>query len=52
MADLGKLKALYEGELAEIDKKISENTGNFILTQEMLSPITSEVKRIRGEIVE
>jgi hypothetical protein len=51
IAELNILRILYEGDLAEIEKKISENTGNFILTQDMLLDITTEVKRIRTDIV-
>lgn len=51
LEELRILKLLYDGDLAEIDKKISENTGDFILTQDMLLDITIEIKRIRAEIV-
>ena len=52
MSELNILKLLYDGDLADVEKKISENTGSFVLTQDMLLDITTEVKRIRGEIVE
>ena len=52
MSELNILKLLYDGDLADVEKKISENTGDFVLTQDMLLDITTEVKRIRGEIVE
>jgi predicted Zn-dependent protease with MMP-like domain len=51
IAELNILRILYEGDLAEVEKKISENTGDFILTQDMLLDITTEVKRIRTDIV-
>ncbi|MBV6639505.1 MAG: hypothetical protein KI791_02255 [Cyclobacteriaceae bacterium] len=51
MEELKILKLLYDGDLAEVEKKIAENTGDFILTQDMLLDITIEVKRIRSEIV-
>ncbi|XOV94683.1 MAG: hypothetical protein ACFHWX_08255 [Bacteroidota bacterium] len=49
--ELNTLKLLYDGDLAEIEKKIMDNTGDFILTQDMLLDITIEVKRIRSKIV-
>ncbi|MEQ8548573.1 MAG: hypothetical protein RIC03_11725 [Cyclobacteriaceae bacterium] len=52
IAELNILRILYEGDLAEVEKQISENTGNFVLTQDMLLDITTEVKRIRTDIVE
>ncbi len=51
LTELNTLKELYDGDLAEIEKKISENTGDFILTQDMLADITNEIKRIRSEII-
>ncbi|RED97940.1 hypothetical protein [Marinoscillum furvescens] len=52
IAELNILRILYDGDLAEIEEKISENTGNFVLTQDMLLDITKEVKRVRRDIVE
>jgi len=52
IAELNILRILYEGDLAEVEKKISENTGGFMLTQGMLLDITTEVKRIRTDIVD
>ena len=51
ITELNILKLLYDGDLAEIQQKISENTGDFMLTQDMLLDITTEVKRVRGDIV-
>ncbi len=51
-ADLNALKALYEGNLSDIEKQIAENTGNFMLTQDMLTDLNKEVTRIRTEIVQ
>ncbi len=51
ITELNILKLLYEGDLADIQQKISENTGNFMLTQDMLLDVTTEVKRIRADIV-
>lgn len=51
IAELSILRILYDGDLAEIEKKIASNTGDFVLTQDMLIDITTEVKRIRQDIV-
>lgn len=51
-SDFGSLKAIYEGELSEIEQKIAENTGNFMLTQDMLQSVNNEVTRIRTDIVQ
>ncbi|MFY0606935.1 MAG: hypothetical protein JXR10_09475 [Cyclobacteriaceae bacterium] len=52
ITELNILRIFYEGDLAEIQEKISNNTGDFILTQDMLIDITTEVKRVRGDIVD
>ncbi|MEP4532502.1 MAG: hypothetical protein ABJ004_05405 [Cyclobacteriaceae bacterium] len=52
ITELNILRLLYDGDLADIEENIKNNTGNFIVTQEMLIDITTEVKRIRKDIVE
>lgn len=52
ITELNILKILYDGDLAEIEEKIASNEGDFVLTQDMLADITTEVKRIRGDIVD
>ena len=52
ISELEVLRVLYETDLAEVDKKIAENTGDFMLTESDLSGIRTEVKRIRTDIVE
>ncbi len=52
ITELNILKIYYDGDLAEIQEKISQNTGGFVLTQDMLIDITTEVKRVRKDIVE
>lgn len=52
ITEMNILKLLYDGDLADIEKKIASNTGDFILTQDMLVDVTTEVKRIRKDIVE
>lgn len=51
-ADLEKVKAIYDGELAEVEKSISENTGSFMLSTKVLDNMAKEVNRIRTSIVE
>ncbi|MEO9868940.1 hypothetical protein [Ekhidna sp.] len=50
-AELEKVKAIYDGELAEVEKQISENTGSFVLKANTLDNLASEVSRIRASIV-
>ena len=49
--NLAGIKAIYEGELAEVSKQISENTGDLVLTPDVLSNLNDEVAAIRTEIV-
>ena len=50
--ELAKVKAIYDGELAEIEKQIAENTGDFVLKPSALNNLANEVRRIRASIVE
>ncbi|MEQ8907147.1 hypothetical protein [Ekhidna sp.] len=52
IAELEKVKAIYDGELAEVEKQISENTGGFVLKPSTLDNLSAEVNRIRGSIIE
>lgn len=52
IADLEKVKAIYEGELAEVEKNIAENTGDYKLSTAVLNNISNEVSRIRTAIVQ
>ncbi|MFY0600735.1 MAG: hypothetical protein JXR03_13765 [Cyclobacteriaceae bacterium] len=52
ITELNILRLLYDGDLAEIEEKIKSNTGSFVVTQEMLIDITTEVKRVRKDIIE
>lgn len=52
VAELGKVKAIYDGELAEVEKKIAENTGDFSLKPSTLDNLAAEVSRIRASIVQ
>ena len=51
IAELNILRILYEDELLEIDDMIANNKGNFILSKDMLGSITTEIKRIRAEMI-
>ncbi|MEM9896915.1 MAG: hypothetical protein AAF789_11135 [Bacteroidota bacterium] len=52
IAKLEKIKAIYDGELAEVEKQIAENTGDFVLLPSTLDNLASEVGRIRASIIE
>ncbi|MEM7297494.1 MAG: hypothetical protein AAF391_04425 [Bacteroidota bacterium] len=52
LQELGKVKAIYDGELAEVEKQISENTGGFVLKPSTLDNLASEVYRIRSSIID
>lgn len=52
ITELNILRILYDGDLADIQAKISSNTGDFVLTQDMLIDITTEVQRVRKDIIE
>lgn len=52
IAELEKVKAIYDGELAEVEKQIAENTGGFVLKPSTLDNLAAEVGRIRSSIVE
>lgn len=52
MSELEKVKAIYDGELAEVEKQIAENTGGFVLQPSTLDNLSAEVSRIRASIVE
>lgn len=52
IADLEKVKAIYDGELAAVEKSIAENTGGFTLSTAVLDNMAAEVSRIRASIVQ
>ncbi len=52
IAELEKVKAIYDGELAEVEQKIAENTGDFVLSPSTLDNLSAEVTRIRSSIIE
>ncbi len=51
ISQMGILKITYESELADVEKQISENQGEFTIDPVMLRTITEEVKKMRTEIV-
>ncbi|MFK7951396.1 MAG: hypothetical protein AB8B73_01015 [Ekhidna sp.] len=51
-AELDKIIAIYDGELAEVSSQISNNTGSFVLKPSTLDNLRAEVTRIRGSIIE
>ena len=52
ISELEKVKAIYVGELAEVEKQIVENTGDFELAPGTLDNLSVEVSRIRNSIIE
>jgi hypothetical protein len=52
ISELEKIKGIYDGELAEVEKSIYENTGDFVLTTSVLNNMATEIGRIRASIVE
>ncbi|MEM9895081.1 MAG: hypothetical protein AAF789_01815 [Bacteroidota bacterium] len=50
-ADIAKVKAIYDGELMEVERQIRENTGDFVLLPSVLDNLAAEVTRIRASIV-
>ena len=50
--ELNVLKYIYQDELDKIDENIKNNTGDYVLTKDVLSNITYEIKRIRKAIRE
>lgn len=49
---LEKVKAIYDGELAEVEKQIAENTGGFVLKPSAIANLAQEVGGIRSSIIE
>lgn len=52
IGELQKVKAIYDGELAEVEKQIAENTGDYVLLPSALNNLAKEVNRIRTSIVQ
>ncbi len=50
--DLNALKAIYDGELAAVSQQISENTGDLVITADVLASLTTEATRIRSSYTE
>ncbi len=48
IGDLNSLKTIYDGELAEVVQQIADNTGDLVLTAEILANLTAEAERIRN----
>ncbi len=50
--DLNSLKEIYDNELAAVSQQISENTGDLVITADVLDNLTVEATRIRTSFVE
>ncbi len=51
IAELEKVNAIYEGELAEASAQITNNTGSFVLLPSTLDNLRAEATRIRASII-
>lgn len=51
-SDLKAINQIYDSELAEVSKQISENTGDLVLEREVLASLTDKVQEIRSKIVQ
>lgn len=51
-AELEKIKDIYDTELADVSQQISENTGDMVLTSDVLTNLSAEVARIRAGFIE
>lgn len=51
-AELNKLKTIYDEDLGDIEEKIANNDGSLQLNKELLTRLTTEVRRIRASIIE
>ena len=52
IAEFNVLRLLYEDDVSDIEDKISEGDPNFVLSKDLLADITTEVKRIRADMIE
>ena len=50
--ELNKLKTIYDEDLGDIEEKIANNDGSLQLNKELLTRLTTEVRRIRASIIE
>lgn len=51
LTDLNALKGIYDGELAEVSEQITNNTGDLVLTTDVLNNLSDETARIRNSFV-
>ncbi|NND35189.1 MAG: hypothetical protein HKN76_21560, partial [Saprospiraceae bacterium] len=48
--DLNALKSIYDNELAEVSEQISNNTGDLLLSTDVLKNLSDEAARIRNSL--
>ena len=52
LADLNKIKHIYDSELVEVSAQIASNTGDMMLQSKVLDNLTVEISRIRNSLVQ
>ena len=52
LADLNKIKLIYDSELVEVSAQIASNTGDMMLQSKVLDHLTAEISRIRNSLVQ
>ena len=52
LADLNKIKLIYDNELAEVSAQIASNTGDTVLQSKVLDHLTTEISRVRNSLVQ
>ena len=52
LADLNKIKLIYDSELVEVSAQIASNTGDMMLQSKVLDHLTVEISRIRNSLVQ
>lgn len=50
--ELAALKAIYDEDLGDIEEKIANNDGSLQLNKELLTRLTTEVRRVRATIIQ
>ena len=48
VGDLERIKAIYDGELADVADQIANNTGDLVLTADVLTNLTNETASLRN----
>ena len=52
LADLNKIKLIYDNELVKVNAQIASNTGDMMLESKVLDHLTTEISRVRNSLVQ